>query len=103
VLAIVEPDVGQGDDPSGAVGEALGLAIALRELGRIERMLFVAVPVAARLGACQPDRRLPVAQRRQTRRWQIQAATTNANGLTCFIFRFLKGPLDERCLPRTKL
>jgi hypothetical protein len=41
----------------------------------------VAVPVSARLGAHQPDRRLPVAQQRQDRRGQVQAATTAATGL----------------------
>jgi hypothetical protein len=34
----------------------------------------VAVPVAAGLGAHQPDRRLPLAQQRQDRRGQVQAA-----------------------------
>ncbi|MUL56555.1 hypothetical protein FV194_33720, partial [Pseudomonas aeruginosa] len=50
-------------------------------------------PVAARLGAHQPHRRLPLAQQRQDRRGQVQAATTAATGLACFIFRFLRRPL----------
>nr|UKS51756.1 hypothetical protein [Enterobacter cloacae] len=41
--------------------------------------------VAARLGAHQPHRRLPLAQQRQDRRGQVQAATTAATGLACFI------------------
>src|SRR5665647_2471739 len=56
----------------------------------------VAIPVAAGVGAYQPDRRLPLAQQRQGRRWQVQAATTVATGLTCFIFRFLKRPLQGK-------
>ncbi|MCS6040307.1 Tn3 family transposase [Klebsiella pneumoniae subsp. pneumoniae] len=41
--------------------------------------------LAARLGAHQPDRRLPLAQQRQDRRGQVQAATAAATGLACFI------------------
>ncbi len=36
-------------------------------------------------GAHQPHRRLPLAQQRQDRRGQVQAATTAATGLACFI------------------
>ena len=36
-----------------------------------------------------------MAQQRQGRRWQVQAATTVATGLTCFIFRFLRRPLYQ--------
>ncbi|MCC8996761.1 MAG: hypothetical protein LM517_06880, partial [Nitrosomonas sp.] len=43
----------------------------------------------------QPDRRLPLAQQRQDRRGQVQAATTVATGLACFIFRFLRRPQVE--------
>ena len=127
-----------------------GLAVALRELGRIERTLFIldwlqsvelrrrvhaglnkgeACNALARavffnrlgeirdrsfeqqryrasglnlvtaaivlwntvyMGAHQPDRRLPLAQQRQDRRGQVQAATAAATGLACFIFRFLR-------------
>ncbi|KAB0600810.1 hypothetical protein F7R19_19230, partial [Cupriavidus pauculus] len=42
--------------------------------------------------AHQPHRRLPLAQQRQDRRGQVQAATTAATGLACFIFRFLRRP-----------
>lgn len=35
---------------------------------------------------------LPLAQQRQDRLRQVQAATTVATGLVCFIFRFLKRP-----------
>ena len=49
----------------------------------------------ARLGTHQPDRRLPLAQQRQDRRGQVQAATTVATGLACFIFRFLRRPHQE--------
>ncbi|WP_316247215.1 ABC transporter permease [Pseudomonas aeruginosa] len=45
------------------------------------------------MGAHQPDRRLPLAQQRQDRRGQVQAATAAATGLACFIFRFLRRPL----------
>jgi hypothetical protein len=122
-----------------------GLAVALRELGRIERTLFILdwlqsvelrrrvhaglnkgearnalaravffnrlgnprpqLRAAARRasgqavddgllctylsplgwGAHQPDRRLPLAQQRQDRRGQVQAATAAATGLACFI------------------
>jgi TnpA family transposase len=55
-------------------------------------MTAVAVPVAAGLGTHQPDRRLPLAQQRQDRRGQVQAAATAATGLACFIFRFLRRP-----------
>ncbi|MGE6498575.1 ATP-binding protein, partial [Cupriavidus metallidurans] len=34
-------------------------------------------------------------QQRQDRRGQVQAATTAATGLACFIFRFLRRPLRE--------
>ncbi|MEY3123154.1 MAG: hypothetical protein RI993_1979, partial [Pseudomonadota bacterium] len=34
-----------------------------------------------------------VAQQRQDRRGQVQAATAAATGLACFIFRFLRRPL----------
>ncbi|MDT7159464.1 LysR substrate-binding domain-containing protein [Citrobacter freundii] len=44
------------------------------------------------MGAHQPDRRLPLAQQRQDRRGQVQAATAAATGLACFIFRFLRRP-----------
>ncbi len=44
------------------------------------------------MGAHQPHRRLPLAQQRQDRRGQVQAATTAATGLACFIFRFLRRP-----------
>ncbi len=37
-------------------------------------------------------RRLPLAQQRQDRRGQVQAATAAATGLACFIFRFLRRP-----------
>jgi hypothetical protein len=57
-------------------------------------MTAVAVPVAAGLGAHQPDRRLPLAQQRQDRRGQVQAAATAATGLACFIFRFLRRPRE---------
>ncbi|WP_212746117.1 MULTISPECIES: hypothetical protein, partial [unclassified Burkholderia] len=39
-------------------------------------------------------RRLPLAQQRQDRRGQVQAATAAATGLACFIFRFLRRPLS---------
>ena len=45
------------------------------------------------VGAHQPDRRLPLAQQRQDRRWQVQTATAAANGLACFVFRSLRRPL----------
>ncbi|PKO82506.1 MAG: hypothetical protein CVU19_01445 [Betaproteobacteria bacterium HGW-Betaproteobacteria-13] len=48
------------------------------------------------MGTHQPDRRLPVAQQRQDRRGQVQAATAAATGLACFIFRFLRRPLSEQ-------
>ncbi len=44
------------------------------------------------MGAHQPDWRLPLAQQRQDRRGQVQAATAAAASLTCFIFRFLRRP-----------
>ncbi len=37
---------------------------------------------------------LPMAQQRQDRRGEVQAATASATGLACFIFRFLRRPLD---------
>ncbi|QDI35818.1 DUF4113 domain-containing protein (plasmid) [Serratia marcescens] len=49
------------------------------------------------MGAHQPDRRLPLAQQRQDRRGQVQAATAAATGLACFIFRFLRRPLLSPC------
>ncbi|ENU0107953.1 MULTISPECIES: DUF2130 domain-containing protein [Gammaproteobacteria] len=49
------------------------------------------------MGAHQPHRRLPLAQQRQDRRGQVQAATTAATGLACFIFRFLRRPLEQHC------
>jgi TnpA family transposase len=67
-------------------------ANALRGHGQAVDDGAVAVPVAAGLGAHQPDRRLPLAQQRQDRRGQVQAATTAATGLACFIFRFLRRP-----------
>jgi len=48
------------------------------------------------MGTHQPDRRLPLAQQRQDRRGQVQAATTVATGLACFIFRFLRRPLKAQ-------
>jgi chromosome segregation ATPase len=36
-----------------------------------------------------------VAQQRQDRRGQVQAATTVATGLACFIFRFLRRPQQQ--------
>jgi hypothetical protein len=49
----------------------------------------VAIPVAAGLGAYQPDRRLPLAQQRQDQRKHqrkhVQAATATATGLACII------------------
>ncbi len=41
-----------------------------------------------------------MAQQRQDRRGEVQAATASATGLACFIFRFLRRPLDE--LPKAK-
>jgi hypothetical protein len=67
-------------------------AHALRGNGHAVDDGAVAVPVAAGLGAHQPDRRLPLAQQRQDRRGQVQAATAAATGLACFIFRFLRRP-----------
>ena len=46
------------------------------------------------MGAHQPDQRLPLAQQHQGRRGQVQAVATATTGLTCFIFRFLRRPLD---------
>ena len=57
------------------------------------RWRAVAVPVAAGLGAHQPDRRLPLAQQRQGRFGEVQAATVAAKALTYFKFRFLRRPL----------
>ncbi|EFI8276347.1 hypothetical protein [Proteus mirabilis] len=34
-----------------------------------------------------------MAQQRQDRRGEVQAATASATGLACFIFRFLRRPL----------
>ena len=56
------------------------------------RWRAVAVPVAAGLGAHQPDRRLPLAQQRQGRFGEVQAATVAAKALTYFKFRFLRRP-----------
>ena len=56
----------------------------------------------AQEGAHQPDGRLPLAQQRQDRRGQVQAAAPAASGLACFIFRFLKRPQEHhyvRCGP----
>ncbi|EPY2086457.1 hypothetical protein ACXAPZ_004996, partial [Escherichia coli] len=36
-----------------------------------------------------------MAQQRQDRRGEVQAATASATGLACFIFRFLRRPLAE--------
>lgn len=36
-----------------------------------------------------------MAQQRQDRRGEVQAATASATGLACFIFRFLRCPLIE--------
>ncbi|TYT35286.1 hypothetical protein FZC29_31470, partial [Pseudomonas aeruginosa] len=52
-------------------------------------------------GAHHPHRRLPLAQQRQDRRGQVQAATTAATGLACFIFRFLRRPREHRGQDRT--
>ncbi len=76
-------------------------ANALRGHGQAVDDGAVAVPVAARLGAHQPDRRLPLAQQRQDRRGQVQAATAAATGLACFIFRFLRRPLISSAQGRT--
>src|SRR5260363_353106 len=43
----------------------------------------------------QLDWRLRLAQQRQDRRWQVQAATADATGLTCFKFRFLRRPKEN--------
>ena len=53
---------------------------------------IVAISVAAGVGAHQPDRRLPMAQQRQSRCGEVQAIATAATGLACFIFRFLRRP-----------
>lgn len=37
-----------------------------------------------------------MAQQRQDRRGEVQAATASATGLACFIFRFLRRPLKGR-------
>src|SRR5260363_363328 len=50
----------------------------------------------------QLDWRLRLAQQRQDRRWQVQAATADATGLTCFKFRFLRRPQREQRLPFSK-
>jgi TnpA family transposase len=57
-------------------------ALRARQTGRRDA---VAIPVAAGVGAHQPDRRLPLAQQRQGRRGQVQAVATAATGLACFI------------------
>ena len=36
-----------------------------------------------------------MAQQRQDRRGEVQAATASATGLACFIFRFLRRPRDD--------
>ncbi|EOA5674531.1 BPSL0761 family protein [Pseudomonas aeruginosa] len=36
-----------------------------------------------------------MAQQRQDRRGEVQAATASATGLACFIFRFLRRPLSR--------
>src|SRR5260364_157663 len=50
----------------------------------------------------QLDWRLRLAQQRQDRRWQVQAATADATGLTCFKFRFLRRPQREQRLSFSK-
>ncbi|ECV0062261.1 hypothetical protein DIN29_25865 [Salmonella enterica] len=37
-----------------------------------------------------------MAQQRQDRRGEVQAATASATGLACFIFRFLRRPLHQK-------
>ncbi|TYC60251.1 sensor histidine kinase [Zoogloea oleivorans] len=54
--------------------------------------------IAAGLGAHQPDRRLPLAQQRQGRCGEVQAATAAAKVLTYFKFRFLRRPRWEALL-----
>jgi hypothetical protein len=65
---------------------------ALRSHGKTAGRHAVAIPVAAGVGAHQPDRRLPLAQQRQGWCGEVQAVATAATGLTCFIFRFLRRP-----------
>ncbi len=48
--------------------------------------------LATRLGHIN-DRCCYLAQQRQDRRGEVQAATASATGLACFIFRFLRRPL----------
>jgi hypothetical protein len=50
-------------------------------------------------GRIQPDRRLPVAQQRQDRCRQVQTTSTDATGLACFIFRFLRRPPTDNGMP----
>lgn len=56
----------------------------------------VAVPIPAGVGTHQPDWRLPLAQQRQGRRGQVQAATSVHQVLAYDFFRFLKRPLLQR-------
>ena len=58
---------------------------ALREHGQTVDDHLLATPVAAGLGAHQPDRRLRLAATSQGRAWQVQAATALQHGLACFI------------------
>ena len=67
-----------------------------------DRRRVAAIPVAAGLGAHQPNRRLPLAQQRQGRRGQVQAVTTAATGLACFIFRFLRRPQIQKARVQSK-
>jgi hypothetical protein len=53
----------------------------------------VEIPVAAQLGAHQPDRRLSV-EGQGVRPGQIRATPHPKPGLACFIVRFLTGSLD---------
>ncbi|EDP9554658.1 hypothetical protein AWT02_004731 [Salmonella enterica subsp. enterica serovar Anatum] len=41
-----------------------------------------------------------MAQQRQDRRGEVQAATASATGLACFIFRFLRRPPVAGCYGR---
>jgi len=68
---------------------------------QIGRRHAVAIPVTARVGAHQPDRRLPLAQQHQGRRGKVQAVATDNTGLTCFIFRFLRRPQKGNGRERT--
>ena len=57
---------------------------------KARRRFAAAVPLAAGLGAHQPDGRLPVEKQFQGRCGQVQVTAANVTTLTCFIFRFLK-------------